>query len=139
MLHPAGAFPAFSPDGQRLALTGGSFARLDVMNVDGTERKTLHSGPTRALFSISWAHHGDRIAFSHGPVFQGPGGTVDIATIHPDGSGYAEVTQDSGNDGFPAFSPDGTEIVFRSGARGSKNLFLMGADAQTVRRLTEGK
>jgi len=139
MLRPAGAFPAFSPDGHRLALTGGSFARLDVMNVDGTGRKTLHSGPTRALFSISWAHHGDRIAFSHGPVFQGPGGTVDIATIHPDGSGYAEVTQDSGNDGFPAFSPAGTEIVFRSGRGGSKNLYIMGADGANVRRLTEGK
>jgi Tol biopolymer transport system component len=64
---------------------------------------------------------------------------VDIATIHPDGSGYAEVTHDSGNDGFPAFSPDGTEIVFRSGRGGSKNLFIMGADGVNVRRLTEGK
>jgi Tol biopolymer transport system component len=139
MLRPAGAFPAFAPDGQRIALTGGNFARLDVMNGDGTGRKTLHAGPARALFSISWAHHGDRIAFSHGPVFQGPGGKVDIATIHPDGSGYTEVTQDSGNDGFPAFSPDGTEIVFRSGRGGAKNLYIMSADGTNVRRLTEGK
>jgi Tol biopolymer transport system component len=139
MLRLAGAFPAFSPDGRQLALTGGSFARLDVMNVDGTHRRTLHSGPTRALFSISWAHHGDRIAFSHGTVFQGPAGKVDIATIRPDGTGYDDVTEGNGNDGFPAFSPDGRKLVFRSGRDGSKNLYVMDADGANVRRLTEGK
>jgi Tol biopolymer transport system component len=139
LLRLAGAFPAFSPDGRRVALTGGSFARLDVMNVDGTGRKTLHSGSSRALFSVSWAHHGDRIAFSHGPVFQGPGGQVEIATIHPDGSGLEDITHDPGNDGFPAFAPDGRSLVFRSGRGGSKNLFLMDADGANVRRLTEGK
>jgi Tol biopolymer transport system component len=139
MLRLAGAFPAFSPDGRRVALTGGSFDRLDVMNIDGTGRKTIHSGPSRALFSVSWAHHGDRIAFSHGQVFQGPGGKVEIATVHPDGSGYDDVTHDPGNDAFPSFSPDGTEIVFRPGRGGSKNLYILGADGAAVRRLTEGK
>src|SRR5262249_21756534 len=81
LIRLAGAFPAFSPDGRRLALTGGGFASLDVMNSDGTDRKTLYPGKSRALFSVSWAHHGDRIAFSHGAVFQGPGGAVDIATV----------------------------------------------------------
>jgi Tol biopolymer transport system component len=125
LLRLAGAFPAFSPDGRRIALTGGSFERLDVMNVDGSDRRTIHLGTSRALFSVSWAHQGDRIAFSHGPVFQGPGGQVDIATIRPDGSGYAELTRDPGNDGFPSFSPDGRRLVFRSGRGGSKNLYVM--------------
>jgi Tol biopolymer transport system component len=139
LVRLAGAFPAFAPDGRRLALTGGSFARLDVMDVDGMNSKTLHSGPSRALFSISWAHHGDRIAFSQGAVFQGPEGQVEIATIRPDGSEYTEITHDSSNDAFPAFSPDGKEIVFRSGRGGSKNLYIMAADGSNVRRLTEGK
>jgi Tol biopolymer transport system component len=139
MLRLAGHFPAFSPDGRRLALVGGNFARLDVMNVDGTGRKTLREGASRALFSVSWARHGDRIAFSQGAVFQGPGGQVDIAAVLPDGSGYAELTHDPGNDGFPSFSPDGAQIVFRSGRGGSKNLYIMGADGSGVRRLTEGR
>src|SRR5262245_18902311 len=49
----AGAFPAFAPDGRRLALTGCSFAQLDVMNVDGSGRRTLHKGLRRGLFSTS--------------------------------------------------------------------------------------
>jgi Tol biopolymer transport system component/acetyl esterase/lipase len=138
LLRLAGAFPAFSPDGRKLALTGGSFARLDVMNADGTGRTTLHAGESRALFSISWAHHGDRIAFSKGPVFQGPGGKVEILTVRPDGSDLKEVTHDPANDGFPSFSPDGSKLVFRSGRGGSKNLYVMDADGSNVRRLTEG-
>ena len=50
LLRLAGAFPAFAPDGRRLALTGGSFAQLDVMNLDGSERRTLYEGkPPGAL------------------------------------------------------------------------------------------
>jgi Tol biopolymer transport system component len=139
LLRVAGAFPAFSPDGRRVALTGGSFARLDVMNVDGSARQMLYSGSSRTIFSVSWAHSGDRIAFSQGPVFQGPGGKVDIATVRPDGSGYAGITQAPGNDGFPSFAPDGKEVVFRSGRGGSKNLYIMAADGSGIRRLTEGR
>jgi Tol biopolymer transport system component len=138
LLRLAGAFPAFAPDGRQVALTGGNFARLDVMNLDGTGRQTLHSGPTRALFSISWAHQGGRIVFAHGPVFQGPGGKVDIGSIRPDGTGYTDVTEGAGNNGFPAFSPDGGEIVFRSGRGGSKNLYIMSSQGTNLRRLTEG-
>ena len=139
MLRLAGAFPAFSPDGRRIALTGSGFGRLDVMSIDGAGRETLYEGESRALFSISWARRGDRIAFSEGPVFRGPGEQVEVATIHPDGSGYAKITQDPRNDGFPSFSPDGAEIVFRSGRDGPKNLYIMDADGSNVRRLTEGR
>src|SRR5262249_48868570 len=86
LLRLAGAFPAFSPDGKRVALTGGSFGQLDVMNLDGSARKTLYPATSRTLFSLSWAHTGDLIAFSHGSVFQGPEGKVNLATIRPDGT-----------------------------------------------------
>jgi Tol biopolymer transport system component len=139
LLRLAGAFPAFAPDGRRLALTGGSFAQLDVMNVDGSGRRTLHDGLRRALFSTSWAHDSDRIAFALGPAFAGAKEEVDIATILPDGSGFTRLTRSAGNNGFPAFAPDGRRLVFRSGRGGSKNLAIMDADGSNVRPLTEGK
>ena len=51
----------------------GDLARLDVMNIDGSSRKTLYTGRSRGLFSTSWAHQGDQIAFAVGGVFQGAG------------------------------------------------------------------
>jgi Tol biopolymer transport system component len=139
LLRLAGAFPAFAPDGKRLALTGGGFGSVDVMNLDGSDRQTVYRAESRGLFSISWAHHGNRIAFSHGTVFQRAEGKVDLVTLRPDGSDVKQLTADNGNNGFPSFSPDGKQLVFRSGRGGSKNLYVMNADGTEVRRLTEGK
>src|SRR5262249_1792489 len=139
LLRIAGAFPAFSPDGKRMALTGAGFAQLDVMNTDGTGRKKLHAGKYRGLFSTSWSHKGDRIAYAVGGVFQGPEGKVDLWTIPPDGSGAKKIAE-VGNNGFPAYSPDGKRLVFRSGRDdNAKNLYLMDADGTNVTRLTKGK
>lgn len=140
LVRLGGAFPAFSPDGKRLALTGGSFGSLDVMNLDGTARKTIYTGKSRGLFSTSWSHKGDRIAFALGGVFQGPEGDVSLLSIAPDGSDVKHLTRDAGNNGFPAFSPNGQRLVFRSGRdKIGKNLYLMNADGTGVTRLTEGK
>jgi len=139
LVRLAGAFPAFAPDGQRLALTGGNFAQLDVMNLDGSGRKTLYEGKQRGLFSTSWAHQGDRIAFALGPAFAGAKDEVDIATIQSDGSGFAQLTRAAGNNGFPAFARDGRRLVFRSGKGGFKNLAIMDADGRDIHPLTQGK
>src|SRR5262249_22165003 len=139
LVRVTGAVPAVAPGGKRLALTGGSFGTVDVMNLDGSERKTIFPGKNRGLFSISWAHTGDLIAFSHGGVFQGAQGSVDLATIRPDGSDYRKLTTEAGNNGFPSFAPDGKQLVFRSGRGGSKNLYIMNRDGSNLRRLTEGK
>src|SRR5262249_22946789 len=133
LLRLAGAFPAFSPDGKRLALTGGGFGQLDVMNIDGTARKRLHAATSRGLFSTSWSHHGDRIAFAVGPVFKGPEGDVTIFSVRPDGTDSRKLTEPPGNNGFPAFSPDGKHIVFRSGRdKAAKNLYVMNSDGTGV-------
>src|SRR5206468_2631900 len=127
LVRLAGAFPAFALGGKRLALTGGSFSQLDVMNVDGTGRKTLLSGKNRGLFSLSWAHHGERIALSLGGVFQGPeaagdwivfasdrGGDFEVYLIRPDGSGLRKLVSGGGRNNHPHFSPDGKWVVFTS-------------------------
>ncbi len=139
MVRVAGAFPAFEPGGRRLALAGPGFSTVDVMNRDGSARRTLHRGEHRGLFALSWAPGGGPIAFSLGGVFQGAGGKVEIATVRPDGTGFHELTRGTGNDGFPSWSPDGSRLVFRSGRDGAKNLYTMKADGTDVRRLTEGK
>jgi len=139
LLRLAGSFPAFSADGKRLALVGGGFADVDVMNLDGSGRKTLYKGTNRGLFSTSWAHHDERIAFAVGAVFEEPRSGVDLMAVRPDGEGLHKLTEHAGNNGFPSFSPDGKQLVFRSGREGSKNLYLMNSDGSQPKQLTHGK
>lgn len=138
MLRVTGAFPAVSPDARRVAVTVGNFGKIDVMNLDGTDRRTIFTSRRRSVFSLSWGRGHNRIAFSHGTVFQGAEEQVNIETIAPDGSDRKTLTEDAGNNGFPSFSPDGTQLVFRSGRDGSKNLYVMDRDGANIRRVTEG-
>jgi len=137
LLRAAGAFPVFSPDAKQISLTGDGFASIDVMNADGSDRKAVHKGKPRTLFGLAWGKPG--IGFSHGQAFQGPEGKVDIALIQADGSGYRTLTADAGNNAFPAFAPDGKQLVFRSGRSGDKNLWVGNVDGSGARAITKGK
>jgi Tol biopolymer transport system component len=106
LVRVAGSFPALSPDHRRLALIGDNFTRLDVMNIDGSERKTLYTGKHRGVFSVSWPQPGGEIAFGVGGSFQGPKGEVDLMRVQPDGTSLPPLTEGNGNDAFPSFSPE---------------------------------
>ncbi len=138
LLRVDGAFPAFSPDSSRIAFVSQSFATIDVMNTDGSQRDSIFEGSRRSLFGVSWSHEPERIAFRHGTVFGQAGVNVTIKATTPTGEDLQELTSDSGNNGFPIYSPDGKQIVFRSGRDGQKNLYLMSRDGSNVRRLTQG-
>ncbi|MHC1741601.1 MAG: hypothetical protein AB9873_01055 [Syntrophobacteraceae bacterium] len=139
LLRLAGAFPAFSPDGRRIALVGGNLSRLDVMSTDGSERRTLYTASNRSVFSSSWAPSGGPIAFAVGGVFQESKASVDLMAVGPDGSESRKLTGEAGNNGFPSFSPDGKRLVFRSGRAGFKNLYVMNSDGGEAKELTRGK
>jgi Tol biopolymer transport system component len=147
-----GMFPAFSPDGKRIAFIDGIFDAgrhsVAIMNHDGTGHKRIWSGKTD-LFSLTWAHQasgtdgagkdGEFLAFSRGGYFRDAKTTIDVATIRPDGSDLRTLIADGSNNGWLSFAPDGKQFVFRSGRSGSKNLYLANRDGTAVRRLTEGK
>ncbi len=139
LIRIAGAFPAFSPDEKRLAFVGGGFASIDVMNLDGSNRRTIFKGQHRSLFGMSWSKQPERIAFSHGVVFGNADARVNIVTTSPDSDDPNPLTSDAGNNGFPSYSPDGGRIVFRSGRDGAKNLCIMDRSGSNVDRLTQGE
>src|SRR4029077_17428179 len=63
-------------------------------------------------------------------------GHADIYLQRVDGTNAFNLTKDSDVDNTePAFSPDGSQIAFRS-QRDGGGIFIMGATGESVRRLT---
>ncbi len=102
--------PVVSPDGSTVAYVsdkGGYDARLWLVDADGTDARTI--GPTFGVERLSWAPDGSRIAFTgnfrHGAIH----------TIAPDGSDREKVVPHAI---FPAWSPNGRWLVYRTGSSG---------------------
>jgi Tol biopolymer transport system component len=69
----------------------------------------------------------------------------DIYTINPDGTGLVRLTNNGADDRDPAWSPDGSKIVFASnrspysrGFVGHMHLWVMNADGTGLKQLTTG-
>ncbi len=93
----------WSPDGSMIAYEGDD--GLYVMNADGSDQRKLADGGPPA-----WSPDGSRIVFSMGADHG-----ADLWTIHPDGSGLAQLTQSPKWDELATWSPDGSRIAFLRG------------------------
>jgi Tol biopolymer transport system component len=98
----AGAWPARSPDGRRIAFHRDGEGTAHVIDVDGANEIRLAHGA-----SPSWSPDGARIAFTSGEgisVMRADGSDLPLLTVFPDRRRYAESD--------PSWSPDGTRIAF---------------------------
>jgi TolB protein len=135
-------FPNFSPDGRQLLYSqyGGdglstSDTSVEIMNADGSQKRMLYHEKGAAAFDASWSPAGDTILFSVGHYFRAPGlPASQIATIRPDGSGFKAIVDDGVNNGFPGWSPDGKQIVYKHG----KQLVIRTLADGKVTPLTDG-
>jgi TolB protein len=125
--HTAGGeYPSWSPDGRRIAFNSNLSGDhvMYIVDVDGSRVVDL----SRAAegWQVDWSPDGRSILFtSHR---DNPGNYTDIYVMRPDGSDVKRLTHARAY--TPAWSPDGTHIVFSA-----PGLFVMRADGSGITSL----
>jgi Tol biopolymer transport system component len=101
-----GSFPAFSPDGTRLAFRGND-GNIWITNNDGTNPNIMTVSGVD--FTPVWSPDGTKLAFSSTQT-----GVAQIFTMNQDGTNQTNISNLAiVNDTQPAWSPDGTKIAFQ--------------------------
>lgn len=121
-------WPAWSPDGRRIAYVSSASSRpgVYVANADGTGSRVLVPG---LAASPTWSPDGARIAFDTGG----------IAVVNDDGTGLAKLAEDGV---LPAWSPDGRWIAFLAGRSGAtaglteQEVYLIAPDGSGRRQIS---
>lgn len=129
------AMPGWSPDGRSIVYAatkrGDEYTSLYVMDADGSQPRRLTELDFEAQYP-AWSSAGS-IAFG-GVVGQ----NFDIYSVNQDGSGLERLTTQQGQDNWPTYSPDGTQIAFFSVREGSEGIWIMEEDGSNARFVATG-
>lgn len=136
--------PTWSPDGAQIAyvqcVACGTDDDIWVMNSDGSNQHDITNSPNFFDADPSWSPDGTRIAAS-GITTNPVGSQYGIYLVDPTGVSPPSGPLGQGTTSFfvtfPAWSPDGRQILFQSGAsQTSFHLWLMNADGTSLHELT---
>jgi len=104
--------PSFTLDGTQIRFireTSGAF-ELYVMNVDGSDQ---HSLGAFTGSSPSWSPDATKIAYT---AFAGAATDFDVYVADADGSNPVDISNLTGYESYPRWTPDGAHVVFGSAA-----------------------
>ncbi|MCC2957539.1 hypothetical protein LK542_18125 [Massilia sp. IC2-477] len=122
-----------------------------IMRPDGSERRKVFDSEGRGLdlakvrmglagaFQPCWSPDGEWIVFGLGYWFgERNTATAALWRVRRDGSGAEQLTDGSIHSGFPSYSADGKEVVFRVWSAKEKGLRILNLETRQTRVLTEG-
>jgi Tol biopolymer transport system component len=143
-------FPVLAKDGT-LAITEKQLGNSSIvtMNRDGSNRRVVFDVEGKGLdpamvkkglagaFQPAWSPDSQWIAFGLGAWFQErTRGKATLMRVRRDGTGWEPLTDGTVHSGFPSYSADGKEIVFRVYGAEDKGLRIIDVETRKARVLT---
>lgn len=135
----AGSPLAWSPDGSKIAFYEGNypFQQINVINADGTGRRTLTPDPNFQIYRsrLVWSPDSRKIAF-YRPI-NPPNSNQEAINLIDLNSGEMEPLTSPGFFDALSWSPDGQQLAFASGSQfEQKTLFLLDLNSTEMTTLT---
>ena len=123
-----GHYPAWSPDGTRIAFLKGVVGILEkgdlwIIDADGTNLRQLTSHG-ECLSKPSWSPDGRQLVYARAEPYQ-------VRVMDVDSGDSMKISDDHMR--WPAWSPDGRRIAYKEG----DNIWLMNADGTNPIQLTQ--
>jgi TolB protein len=136
--------PAWSPDGSEIAFLSNreDGFKLYVMKADGSDTRVVSqqlSDSVEPFVSYpAWSPDGQQLLIPG--EFTAPGSRDRLSGFYRVAAQAAQPPQQVGVDAliaqFPAWSPDGSQIVFSSSATGAPDIYTIRPDGSQVQQLT---
>ena len=125
--------PRFSPTNQEITYMSYTKdqPRVFIMNLETGKRELVGDFPNMT-FAPRFSPDGQRVVMSLGT----PEGLSSIYEMDLRTRQSRRLTQSSGIDTGPSYSPDGRQVVFESDREGSQQLYVMNSDGSGVRRIS---
>jgi Tol biopolymer transport system component len=146
-------FPQLSRDGKLVFTEKAKNSSVVIMDPNGSNRQRIFDADISGLdpsmvqrgmagaFQPSWSPDGQWVTFGLGEWFQARRtGNARIMRVRRDGTGLEALTDGSVHSGFPSYSADGKEIVYRVWGEKQKDygLRILNLEGRTTRVLTTG-
>ena len=131
-------FPNLSKDGRLVVTDKNADSGISTMNPDGSDKQKLYRAVGGSAFMPTWSPDGQWIAFGFGGYLQArKTNGAKIMVMRRDGTALHDVTEEMPNSGFPSWSPDSKQIVYRVWGSKDEGLRIQNVEDHTVKVLTK--
>jgi Tol biopolymer transport system component len=130
------AFPAFSPNGQKIAFVSGRNGNYQIYTMDADGLNQTNNSNNAAIDADpAWSSDSQKIVFVS---IRGSNSDSEIYTMdtNPATNDATQLTDNTARDEYPAWSPNGRKIAFASDRDGDFEIYTMKPNGSKQTRLT---